>query len=220
MNIWSNLGYNPVKLFLRTLGQRRLEIRAPLRISSREKGEKNSLWNWSARLNHNESINKWEALHFSLSTYVLMETERNRDREEGGERTGRGRRRWPGATTRLVKVRPLTGSWILSTRLFQSLTLLLSIWSLFEGGGCLEVVGWRRVTGDRWSSGADIDIGSRSCRAEPGIQSSRCGGGGNLLQAWCGAHLETAADRQSSKRWPIKDWKSLERQVLGWGGAD
>lgn len=32
--------------------------------------------------------------------------------------------------------------------------------------------------------------------------------------------METAADRQSSKRWPIKDWKSLEHQVLGWGGAD
>lgn len=84
------------------------------------------------------------------------------------------------------------------------------------------MVGWRRVMGDRWSSDADIDIGSRSCGAEPGMRSSRCGKGKkkNLLQAWCGAHLETAADRQSSKRWPIKDWKSLEHQVLGWGGAD
>lgn len=83
------------------------------------------------------------------------------------------------------------------------------------------MVGWRRVMGDRWSSDADIDIGSRSCGAEPGMRSSRCGKGKkNLLQAWCGAHLETTADRQSSKRWLIKDWKSLEHQVLGWGGAD
>lgn len=78
---------------------------------------------------------------------------------------------------------------------------------------------------DWWSSDTDIDIGSRSSGAEPGMRSSRCAGRKekkkkNLLQAWCGAHLETAADRQSSKRWPIKDWKSLEHQVLGWGGAD
>lgn len=31
--------------------------------------------------------------------------------------------------------------------------------------------------GDRWSSDADIDIGSRSCGAEPGMRSSRCGKG-------------------------------------------
>lgn len=155
---------------------------------------------------------------------MLVEKERNWDGEEAGERIGWGRRRWPGATGRLVKVRPLTASWILSTWLFQSLTLLFSIWSLFEGGGCLEVKGCRRVMWDWWSSDTDIDIGSRSYGAEPGMRSSRCVGRKkkkkNLLQAWCGAHLETAADRQSSKRWPIKDWKSLEHQVLGWGGAD
>lgn len=42
--------------------------------------------------------------------------------EKEGERIGRRGRRRPEATTHLVKVRPLSGSWILSTRFFHSLT--------------------------------------------------------------------------------------------------
>lgn len=148
---------------------------------------------------------------------MLTETERGwdggeRGRQEGGrgKRIGRRRRRWPEAASRPVKVRPLTGSWILSTWFFQSLTPFPSGARFGRWGGSL----WLEK-----SDGGPVVLRRwhwhwlRSGESEPGMWSSRCGGNRFIGLVFC--PLSPAPDRQSNKRWPIKDGKGLVHQVLG-----
>lgn len=155
---------------------------------------------------------------------MLIEKERNRDREEGWE----GRTDW----ARMQKVargdqspcQSQTFNCLLNSvnmTLSKSYTPffhLESVWGRrMFGGGALEESDGGPVVFRRWHWHwlQKLRSGARNAKQQMWERKKK-----TLLQAWCGAHLETVADRQSSKRWPIKDWKSLEHQVLGWGGAD
>ena len=137
----------------------------------------------------------------------MRDTQRRRVRRRERERIGcRGRRR-PQARIRLVKVRPLTGSWILSTRFFHSLTPFPSGACFGEEDGSWLKEGWWETCGPKTLTltlAPEPQIWARNMKQQMW---------GNRFMGLVFCPLWTMPDRQSDKGRLIKDRKILAHQV-------
>lgn len=130
-------------------------------------------------------------------------------KERERERSGCRRRRWPEARIRLVKVRPLTGSWILSTWFFHSLTPFPS-GSYFSKEDSF-------VVAEEWWGTHGLQTLTLTLAADPRIwaRNMKQQMWGNRFIGLVFCPFWALPDRQSNKRWLIKDRKRLVHQVLG-----